>query len=257
MRASAPSHRCRALLLSLSGVAVRDMLPADVPAAARLLNGAFAPAAGYNWLQDRVSYEETKRGLVDRLGATMLLVAEASSGHLVGTVEAFTPAYLAGKEIRFWDAALPLETYVSSLAIDQAVRRRGVAALLMRSVEERTLEAGAATVSLQVDASNDAALELYRKLGYRVVHAGTAVTTPSRDALVTRVVFGGARSRSLLAFQKALLQTVSTSSEAEAAGERVEYRLLRTLVTWLRAAVRRWRAAIWELIARVVGRRKE
>ena len=68
---------------------------------------------------------------------------------------------------------------------------------------------------------------------------------------------GGARSRSLLAFQKALLQTVSTSSEAEAAGERVEYRLLRTLVTWLRAAVRRWRAAIWELIARVVGRRKE
>lgn len=246
--------RCQTLLLSAS-IAVRDMQPADVPAAARLLSGAFAPVEGYNWVQARVSYEETRRGLADRLGATMILVAEAERGNLVGTVEAFTPAYLAGKEVRFWDAELPLVTYISSLATDEAARRRGVAAMLVRSVEARTREAGEASVSLQVDASNHAALALYEKLGYAVVRRGmTALTTPSRYALVSSVVFGGVQRRSLLALQKQMLQEANVLEEEEedeeARGEVQRWRL-RSLVRRMGSAVRRWTAAIWALL---VGR---
>lgn len=242
------------MLLSAS-IAVRDMQPADVPAAARLLSRAFAPAKGYNWAQAWVNYEETRRGLADRLGATMLLVAEERN-NLVGTVEAFTPAYLEGKELRFWDVELPLETYVSSLAIDEAVRRRGVAAMLMRSVEERTRAAGEASVSLQVDASNHAALALYEKLGYAVVRRGmTAFTTPSRYALVSNVVFGGVQRRSLLALQKQVLREADAPAKEmeEGRGELGRWRFLARRV---RTAVRRWTAAIWTLIARIVGRRR-
>lgn len=56
-------------------------------------------------------------------------------------------------------------------------------------------------MSLQVDATNSAAIALYLSLGYTIVGEDEAVTTPSSSPLTT-LLLGGAKKRSLLAFQK-------------------------------------------------------
>eukprot|EP00966_Prymnesium_polylepis_P267078 6170249-Prymnesium_polylepis.1 len=59
---------------------VRAMREVDIPSAARLLSTSFAPSGGYNWLQSRISREETSTGLQERLGQTVLLVAAEDDG---------------------------------------------------------------------------------------------------------------------------------------------------------------------------------
>ena len=76
-------------------------------------------------------------------------------------------AFLAGKAIRGWNAADP-ETYVSSLAVAPAARRRGVATALMSAAEARARADGRREVALQVEEANRAAVELYASLGYEV-----------------------------------------------------------------------------------------
>ena len=121
---------------------------------------------------------------------------------IVGSVEAFTPAFLSGKQIRFWNTSLPLETYVTALAVAAASRRSGVARALMQSVEELAWLAGEDTVSLQVDAANVVAVSLYENLGYQTFGQDSALTTPSSNPLISSVFFGGAMQRSLIVMQK-------------------------------------------------------
>ena len=130
---------------------------------AALLSDAFAPSpAGYNALQQRIARSETETGLAARLGeGTRVLVAE-QRGQLVGSVEAFDPAFLQGKAVRFWNASLRLDTYVSALAVAPAWRRAGVASALMEAVEDGAWASGDEVVSLQVDATNRAAVRLLR-----------------------------------------------------------------------------------------------
>ena len=231
---------------SSMGLEVRDLLRDDLPVAARLLAESFAPAEGHNWLQARVSYEETLRGLNDRLGQSVMLVAAEDGTEVVGTVEVFTRQFLAGKQVRFWEGP-PLDTYVSSLAVGKAARRRGVAGMLMESVEERAREAGEKTVSLQVDTTNSAALELYQKLGYGVVAKMNALTTPSRSGVVSKLVFGGARDRSLLALQKAVMPIPIPTPAAPANGSEQRLRFFGRL----RKLLQTWRQTIWRLMTRL------
>ena len=226
------------------------MREADIPSAARLLSTSFAPVGGYNWLQQRISCEETSSGLQERLGQTVLLVAEDDS-IIVGTVEGFTPRFLAGKQVRFWDENLRLDgTYVTALAVEQTARRRGIAQQLMGRLENWTWSAGYGSVSLQVDATNLAALALYRRMGYQVIRADMrALTTPSRNALLTSVVFGGARERSLLALQKT---QPLPQPDAEGHGHRPSER--KRPLGRLRDALRKRRRAVFRWLGRVVGR---
>ena len=173
----------------------------DVSCTAKLLANAFAPPNGYNALQQKIILSETESGLAARLGKSQLLVAEYD-GDIVGSVEAFTPAFLEGKAIRFWNESLPLDTYISALAVAPSWRRAGVASSLIEAVERRAWDAGEGCVSLQVDATNTAAVALYEHLGYAVVGYDRAVTTPSSNALMTSLVFGGGKQRSLLVLQK-------------------------------------------------------
>ena len=77
-----------------------------------------------------------------------MLLCALEDGVIVGSVEAFTPAFLSGKQIRFWNASVPLETYVTALAVAPASRRSGVARALMQDVEDRAFRiAGEETVS--------------------------------------------------------------------------------------------------------------
>lgn len=77
------------------------------------------------------------------------------------------------------------ELHVNSLAIDEAFRRRGAASALLRQVFDEAVSAGARSATLEVRASNAAALGLYGHLGFRV--EGTRrdyYQHPREDALI-------------------------------------------------------------------------
>ena len=90
---------------------IRELRLEDIPPAAGLLCDAFAPPDGYNPLQRRIIVAETEAGLAARLGKSLVLVAEQDDGEIVGSVEAFTPAFLEGKAVRFWNASLPASSH--------------------------------------------------------------------------------------------------------------------------------------------------
>ena len=77
------------------------------------------------------------------------------------------------------------ELHVNTLAVSPSERRRGVATALMRAVLDDARAAGAARATLEVRASNEAALGLYTALGFRI--QGTRpryYTRPEEDAYV-------------------------------------------------------------------------
>jgi ribosomal protein S18 acetylase RimI-like enzyme len=197
---------------------IRELRREDIPRAASLLSDAFAPPGGYNVLQQRIIQAENEAGLSARLGSSLALLAEQEEDNaLVGSVEVLTPAFLEGKSLRFWNSSLPLESYVSALAVAPGSRRSGVASALMDEVERRAWDANESFVSLQVDVQNTAAVNLYRRLGYLVVGRDYAVTTLSRNALVTSLFLGGAKERSLYVLQKARPEPEPSSSSTAAA----------------------------------------
>ena len=173
---------------------VRELTAADILATAPMIIAAFdgdgaaaraargpvgALVAAYTQAVDR---SQMGAGLRQRLGQTAQFVAEVEdddadddargapggAGSIVGFVELWPPAFLAGKTIRGWNAADP-ETYVSSLVVAPAARRRGVATALMRAAEARARAERRREVTLQVEEANRAAVELYAALGYEVI----------------------------------------------------------------------------------------
>jgi len=77
------------------------------------------------------------------------------------------------------------ELHINTLAVDPAARRRGMASALLRHVLADAAAAGATKATLEVRASNAAALGLYERLGFRV--AGTRpryYARPEEDALL-------------------------------------------------------------------------
>jgi len=81
----------------MMSIEIRSMRLADIPDAAELLMRTFAPD-GYNAIQSAIVYKETVSGLTERLNQTMLLCA-VEDGVIVGSVEAFTPAFLSDKQV--------------------------------------------------------------------------------------------------------------------------------------------------------------
>lgn len=199
-------------------VTIREMQAADIPTVSRLLCDAFEPPSGYNLLQRQIVMIETESGLTDRLGKSSLLVAENQNAVIVGSVEVFTPAFLVGKNVRFWNQSLPLDSYISALAISADWRRQGIAQALLASVEGRAWQAGDRFVSLQVDSINAAAIALYKGRGYDVVGYDSAVTAPSKNAMISNIAFGGAKLRSLIVLQKSAPATPTTQVEESRLG---------------------------------------
>ena len=77
------------------------------------------------------------------------------------------------------------ELHINTLAVSPRDRRRGVATSLLRHVMADAAAAGATKATLEVRASNDAALGLYQRLGFQV--AGTRrgyYAKPQEDALI-------------------------------------------------------------------------
>lgn len=77
------------------------------------------------------------------------------------------------------------ELHINTLAVAHAVRRRGLATALLRHVLADAEASGAVRATLEVRASNTAALGLYARLGFRVAATRPKYyVKPEEDALI-------------------------------------------------------------------------
>jgi ribosomal-protein-alanine N-acetyltransferase len=77
------------------------------------------------------------------------------------------------------------ELHINTLAVAPAVRRQGVATALLRHVIADAAASGALKATLEVRASNTAALALYERLGFRVAATRPGYyAKPPEDALI-------------------------------------------------------------------------
>lgn len=77
------------------------------------------------------------------------------------------------------------ELHINTLAVAPAARRGGLATTLLRQVMAEAAAAGARKATLEVRASNSAALALYARLGFHVAaQRPRYYTHPEEDALI-------------------------------------------------------------------------
>jgi ribosomal-protein-alanine N-acetyltransferase len=77
------------------------------------------------------------------------------------------------------------ELHINTLAVAAAARRQGLATLLLRQVMAETAKEGARKATLEVRASNSAAIALYGRLGFRIKARRTGYySNPDEDALI-------------------------------------------------------------------------
>ena len=77
------------------------------------------------------------------------------------------------------------ELHINTLAVAPEFRRQGLATALLTGVFADAVEAGAGKATLEVRASNEAALELYRRLGFQVsARRPGYYSKPDEDALI-------------------------------------------------------------------------
>ena len=77
------------------------------------------------------------------------------------------------------------ELHINTLAVDPHRRRQGAATILLRHVIQDAVSAGATKATLEVRASNAAALQLYERLGFSVsARRPGYYTKPEEDGLI-------------------------------------------------------------------------
>jgi ribosomal-protein-alanine N-acetyltransferase len=77
------------------------------------------------------------------------------------------------------------ELHINTVAVAAADRRQGLAITLLRQVIAEAVQAGASKATLEVRASNTAALALYERLGFHVAARRAGYyTRPEEDALI-------------------------------------------------------------------------
>ena len=81
----------------------------------------------------------------------------------------FLVAMLQGKVIGYGGVWLVIdEAHVTTIAIEAEHRRQGIGQRLMVELLSKAKEAGMVCSTLEVRAGNDAAISLYKKLGYNI-----------------------------------------------------------------------------------------
>lgn len=142
---------------------IRNATPADAPRLAELERECFADPWSEAGLEEALA-----------LAAGTGLVAEID-----GVVQAYVLARTAADTAE-----------VLNLAVAPVSRRKGIAMALLRQVLGILERMGVAEVFLEVRQSNQAALSLYRDLGFRVAGMRRAYyRRPVEDALVLRRAF--------------------------------------------------------------------
>ena len=76
------------------------------------------------------------------------------------------------------------EAEVTTIAVDETARRRGIASELLSAVEERLVSLGVHRLLLEVRKSNDAARSCYRKNGFSFLAVRERYYRNTEDALI-------------------------------------------------------------------------
>lgn len=105
----------------------------------------------------RPSWTASRIGWHIRNPDSVVLTAKA------GAVSFVAPVIIGFAIMRYSDDV----AHLNLLAVDPVHRRRGVARQLIRWLEETAETAGTFIIGLELRASNESALQFYRKLGYR------------------------------------------------------------------------------------------
>ena len=147
-----------------STVLVRRMVRSDVPGVLSILKES--PEAA-NWSRESL-LEFSRRGIS--------LTAELDGG-------------VAG--ILFGRAARD-EFEILNLAVSKTYRRRGIATELVNAATESARTSGARHAYLEVRASNDGAIDLYSRIGFRVYgRRRNYYREPVEDAVLLRLEVNG------------------------------------------------------------------
>lgn len=83
------------------------------------------------------------------------------------------------------------EIHVLNVAVDPALRRKGIARLLLEELLERGRRGGMASAVLEVRVSNEPAIELYRGLGFEIVGKRLGYYSDGEDAWIMQLDLGG------------------------------------------------------------------
>jgi [ribosomal protein S18]-alanine N-acetyltransferase len=77
------------------------------------------------------------------------------------------------------------ELHINTLAVAPAARRRGLATAMLRHVMAEAVASGVTKATLEVRASNTAALGLYQQLGFQIAATRPGYyAKPPEDALI-------------------------------------------------------------------------
>jgi ribosomal-protein-alanine N-acetyltransferase len=76
-----------------------------------------------------------------------------------------------------------------TVAVLPEYRRQGIAKEFMRQIGQWSQERGASAMMLEVEQSNESAIELYKSLGYMKISVRMDYYGPGKDAFVMRKEF--------------------------------------------------------------------
>jgi ribosomal-protein-alanine N-acetyltransferase len=82
-----------------------------------------------------------------------------------------------------------VEADILTVAVLPEYRRQGIAKEFMSQIEQWSQERGASAMMLEVEHSNESAIELYKSLGYMKISVRMDYYGPGKDAFVMRKEF--------------------------------------------------------------------
>jgi ribosomal-protein-alanine N-acetyltransferase len=82
-----------------------------------------------------------------------------------------------------------VEADILTVAVLPEYRRQGIAREFMRQIEQWSKEHGASAMMLEVEQTNESAIELYKSLGYMKISVRMDYYGPGKDAFVMRKDF--------------------------------------------------------------------
>lgn len=126
--------------ICFTGIKIREMMPEDVPAAAALERGCFSEPWSENAYSSTLANENA-----------VYLVAETESGEVAGICGLLD---ILG------------EGDISNVAVAEPFRRQKIAERMLTELLKRGKERGITAFTLEVRASNEAAIRLYEKFGF-------------------------------------------------------------------------------------------
>ena len=110
----------------------------------------------------------------------------------IPTTRFMSVAESENKVIGYCGVFLPapgVEADILTVAVLPEYRRQGIAREFMRQIEEWSHERGASAMMLEVEHTNESAIELYTSLGYMKISVRMDYYGPGQDAFVMRKDF--------------------------------------------------------------------